>query len=361
VSRRAEPARALIAAGLASAACRGGCADGEQRRAEASEAAAVSLDVEVTNDPIGVLHDCNGLEPSRPARCAHEVAPGDALAQGAERLTEIGAMHFAPENEWWDDLEAAVVAAEGVRPDVLTTSERVTIQNAALFLAVAASRDVQLHPVAVPVPRLDEERAKRDRNHLVGRAMALVKRLAFAPDARPASDDPDPALDSWLGPRALWVERTKEDGASFHQSLHDDTRLFRLVRTPAMRANFSQLIAVDARGEPFITQVVGSLETRRGFDVVSRACVALPSADLLRCNASAGLEAVRDLSALPHSHFFVRDAHGNLMCNSCHAQGAAFSETHDLSSDAAASDLAARRAALLARVRAELAPLWRAP
>jgi hypothetical protein len=338
MTRRSEAARALLAACLATVACRGACVEPEAGRAGEPEAGAVSLEVTThAADPGIVLHDCNGLEPSIDARCAHGVEPGDMLLQRAEVLTEIAAMHMAPDEPWWDGFEAAVDATERVRTDALGRSERVALQNAALFLALEA---------------------KSDRKRLADRAMVLVKRLAFPPDARPGADDPDPALDDWLGPRVAWVERTREGGPAFHQSVHHSTRLFRLVRTASLRANFSQLVAVDANGEPFVTGVVGSLETRRGFDAASRACVALPSAERLRCGASAGLEAVRDVSTLPRSHLFDRDEHASLRCNSCHVQGSAFTEVHDLSSAAAATDLAARRTALLAHIRAELAPLW---
>jgi hypothetical protein len=337
MTKRSQAARALLVACVASVACRGACAEHPEGRVGLLEAG-VALDAaSPAIDPSIVLHDCNGLEPSLGARCAHSLEPGDTLLQRAEVLTEIAAMHTRPDEHWWDGFEAAVGAAERVRADALATPERVALQNAALFLALEA---------------------KSDRKRLADRAMVLVKRLAFPPDARPASNDPDPALDDWLGPRAAWIERTKEGGPAFHQTIHESTRFFRLVRTASLRANFSQLVAIDASGEPFVTGVVGSLETRRGFDASSRACVALPSAELLRCGASAGLEAVRDVSTLPRSHFFDRDEHESLRCNSCHAQASTFTEVHDLSPGVAATDLAARRAALLAQLRAELASLW---
>jgi hypothetical protein len=355
---------ALATVGLLSAACRGACADQVEPRAEQPDADAIvtTPDVPVAREePNTVLHDCNGLEPSPPKACALSVEPWDGLVRRAERLTEIAAMHLPPEDAWWADFEAALGAAEGARPEAMTASDRVAVQNAALFLALSAARDARLPPVQNGPPGANEKRILRDRERLASRAMAVVRRLAFPPDARPASDDADPTLEAWLGPRAGWVERTLAGGPSFHQSVHGYTRMFRLVRTPTLRANFSQLVAVDTHGDPFVTSVVGSLETRRGFEPSARACVALPSPELTRCGASAGLAAVRDVSTLPHSHFFDRDdrdTQGRLRCNECHGPGIAFSEGHDLAPDAVAGDLATRRTSLLGELRTRFAPLW---
>jgi hypothetical protein len=353
---------ALATVCLVSASCRGACADQVAPGAEEPDAIVTTLDAPVAREEGNtVLHDCNGLEPSSPSTCIQGALPWDGLVHRAERLTEIAAMHGPPEDAWWTDFDAALGAADGARPEAMTVPDRVAVQNAALFLALSAASDARLPPLASGPPSANEKRVLRDREKLAWRAMALVRRLAFPPDARPLSDDPDPTLQAWLGPRAGWVERSLAGGPSFHQSVHGYTRLFRLVRTPTLRANFSQLVAVDTNGDPFVTSVVGSLETRRGFEPSARACVALPSPELARCGASAGLAAVRDVSTLPHSHFFDRDdrdVQGRLRCNECHGPGVAFSEAHDLAPDAIAGDLAARRASLLGELRTRLAPLW---
>src|SRR6185295_8800728 len=110
-------------------------------------------------------------------------------------------------------------------------------------------------------------------------AMVLVRRLAFVPEERPIRSAE--SIEAWLGPRAGWTERTKASPL-FHEVVQQHTRVFRLVKTPSLRANFSELVAVDTRGAPFVTSVVGSIEIRRGESADSAACLALTSPARLR-------------------------------------------------------------------------------
>src|SRR6185295_2516311 len=146
-------------------------------------------------------------------------------------------------------------------------------------------------------------------------AMVLVRRLAFVPEERPIRSAE--SIEAWLGPRAGWTERTKASPL-FHEVVQQHTRVFRLVKTPSLRANFSELVAVDTRGAPFVTSVVGSIEIRRGESADSAACLALTSPARLRCGAFGGLIDVHDVGELPRSHFTSRDEHGFLKCNDCH-------------------------------------------
>jgi hypothetical protein len=312
----------LVAFGLA--ACRDVCGRTTEAALDAGAPA------HAADDPPVVAHDCSGLAPDV-AKCAETAAPWDELTLLSERLTELPARHTPPEDGWWAPMDAALARAEAAAD--LRGDERIVVQNAALFLALSAGQ--------------------RGQRRLAERAFGLVRRLAFAPDERPESLEADPALGAWIGPREAWIERTREPPL-MHESLHAFTRVFRLVRTPALHANFSQLVAIDTRGAPFVTRVVGSLEIRRGETDDAAACVALPRPSFVRCGVGAGLSPAR-LSELPSSHFLQRDDTGHLRCNNCHGPAGTMTDsvlgTRDLSALEAPADLAARRAVVLDRLR----------
>jgi hypothetical protein len=309
---------------LAIAGCRGGCA-----RTEATPDAAEAP----SEGPRAVAHDCRGLAPDG-SSCGTGAAPWDELLVLGERLTEIPARHTPPPDEWWAPFDAALAGAEAAGE--MGEVERIHVQNAALFLEVSAAQGGQ--------------------HALAGRAKALVQRLAFPPGARPESIDVDPAIAGWIGPRETWVERTRP-APLMHEAIHAYTRVFRLVRTPALHANFSQLVAVDTSGAPFVTRVIGSLEIRRGETEEAAACVALPVPARVRCGAGGGL-APASLSDLPSSHFLARDETGHLRCNGCHGSAGAMTDSvlglRDLHPAEAQLDLATRRAMVLDRLREAL-------
>ena len=335
--RFAARALGLVLAVLTVGACRGGCARGGPDGGDATESGVAADGALAAFDSRLVAHDCAGLGPqARP--CAPDPAPWDALLEAGERLTEVPAMHRPPEGAWWAPLDTALAQASSAPLERMTTSERIALQNTALFLSL-------------------EARGKKD--DLAARAMALVRRLAFPSATRPQSNEPDVGLDDWLGPRTAWIERSRASVPLLHEILHESTRVVRLVRTPSLRANFSQLVAVDDRGDPFVTSVVGSIEIRRGDARDAAACVILPSAAQLRCARGAGLAAVTDVQSLPNSHFLGHEASGALRCNQCHDTPSSGFDvalgTFDLDAGATADDLAARRALVLDRLRAALA------
>ena len=314
---------------LALAGCRGGCGR--------SEVAADDAAPDAPADTRLVVHDCAGLGPAAPT-CAASSAPWDALIEASERLTEIPARHTPPPAEFWTPLDEALGRAASARLDEMQPKERIAAQNAALFLALSA---------------------KGHADDLSGRARAYVRSLAFPAASRPTATDPDLGLEAWLGPKSAWIERGRHTTPLMHESVHAFTRVFRLVRTPALRANFSQLVALDDRGEPYLTSVVGSIEVRRGTARDAAACVILPSAARQRCGIGAGLAAVTDVSALPDSHFLGHGSNGLVRCNTCHDAAPTATDlligTFDLDAGAEADDLATRRALVLDRLRQDLA------
>lgn len=338
---------ALVLAVTTAVACSGRSCGGSRASTTTSDAQTpaalgAATGADTANDRF-VVHDCVGLAPEvTTCADARAAAPADPLVVGAELLTEIPARHNPPPEEWWSRLDVAMELAEQARLESLGVDERVAVQNAALFVALAAEHAEQ-HARAV-------------------RAMALVRRLAFPAGARPESLDADPGLARWLGPQGAWVERTRAPHL-FHELVHANTRVFRLVRTPALHANFSQLIAVDDRGAPFVTRVVGSIEVRRGTSQDAPACVALSSPARLRCGQAAGLE-VADVPHLPKNHFFTRDDRQRLACNGCHGAAGTMADdvlgTRDLAPADVPSDLATRRQAVLDETTKGLSALWSA-
>jgi hypothetical protein len=270
-----------------------------------------------------VRYDCAGVEPPGGEGCGGRKAEDD-LIDLSERLPEVAAEHAAPDASYWTKAEAALAPAETVDPASLTTEERVLVQNAALHLALVS---------ATLAPKLAR------------RAKALVKKLAFRerPAAEPAG------LEAWLGPSSEWQERTSPMKPLFHEQIFHDTRVLRLVHTKTLRANFSQLVAIDESGTPFVTGVVGSIEIRRGFGRDAPACVVLASPARVRCRKLGGLAAAPNASRFPQSHFLGHDDDFSVRCNGCHASedtvmGFTLS---NLAPEEVASVLAARREAAL--------------
>ena len=168
--------------------------------------------------------DCGDFGPRELPVCPKDARPWDALVRLADRLTEIAARHDPPTAEFWVPFRSALDAAAAALPGEATPSERIAAQNASLLLALEAE------PHAPDLAR---------------RAMALVRTLASTIAPAMGSSEPDPGIESWLGPRASWTERTRPMVPLFHEAVFAFTRVFRLVRTPTSRANFSQLVAID--------------------------------------------------------------------------------------------------------------------
>jgi hypothetical protein len=281
--------------------------------------------------------DCAGIAPFEPpGACRAAPRPTDALIHASEQLAELFGMHHPPTPEWWEPARAAVTAARDVDPKAMTLAERISVQNAALHIAVSAKDDLA-----------------RD-------ALRIVDRLAFTPAERDAALAQTVDLSPWLGPSADRMERTKSE-PFLHETAAHETRIFRLVKTPRLRANFSELIAVDTEGAPFATAVVGSIEIRKGRGLEAPACVALQSPDRLRCGLFAGLREPGSLNELPGGHFLRRDEHGHLRCNDCHGPegDSPVIGALDVDPESVAFELARHRRTTIARLRALLDPLRR--
>ncbi len=333
VARYAWTALALAVTGCR--ACATDPPEPSHRTADSSDASSP----EPRDDLVRV--DCDGLEP-RVDACPASRGDGDALIRFSEKLTEVPARHLPPPPTFWDEGRAAVQAASPLAAPAMGYAERVHVQNAALHLALAA--------------------AHAGEGELSHAAVAVVRKLAFPVDGRPRRAPPPASLEAWLGPSASWTERSKP-GPMFHETVFSETRLLRMVRTPSLHANFTELLAVDAAGHPFLTSVVGSIEIRRGDENTAPACVALASPERMRCGAAAGVAAVRDVSALPKNHFFGRAAGGRLPCNGCHSAAGdpdgLLSGTINVDAASMDGEIARREALLADTVAGKLAPLWR--
>jgi hypothetical protein len=281
--------------------------------------------------------ECEGIAPIEEAgTCASAPRPTDALVRFSEKLAELFGMHHPPEPEWWEPARAALAAAQDADAKAMTFAERVSVQNAALHVAVTAPPD------------------------LAKDALKIVDRLAFTPAERAAAPTQKSDLSAWLGPPSERTERTKT-APFLHQQASHDTRFFRLVKTPRLRANFSELVAIDTDGAPFVTAVVGSLEIRAGRALDAPACVALQSMDRVRCGAFDGLRDPSTLAEMPGGHFLRRDERGHLRCNDCHGPGgdSPLVGAIDLAPQAVDEDLGFRRHVLVTRLRAQLDSLRR--
>lgn len=287
-----------------------------------------------------VRHDCRGIEPVV-TTCPESHGPSDGLVSAAETLTEIPARHEAPGSAFWDGARAALGAAKDVDAAKLAYAERVHVQNAALYLALSA--------------------AHASEATLAGDAARLVRRLAFATKERARGSDAARDVATWLGSPATWRERSKTT-PMFHETVFRETRLVRIVRTPSLHANYTQLLAVDVEGRPFLTPVVGSIEIRRGEEHTSPACLGMPSLSRVRCDVAAGLAAVTDLRELPKNHFFRGAPEGRLPCNSCHTAKAdddgMLLGMADVDPGGVVAELARREALLVESVARALRPLW---
>jgi hypothetical protein len=238
-----------------------------------------------------VRYDCDGIEPNPMEGPCESSAPGDDLIAISDELAEVTAGHAPPSSGYWGPATHALDRAESVDPATLAIEERVALQNAAFHLARVSTG---------LVPALAE------------RARKLVKRLAFRERPVIIAD-----LEPWLGPKSEWTQRSVPIVPFVHEQFFASTRVLRIVRTKIIRANFSQLIAFDQSGKPFVTNVIGSIEIRRGFAADATACVIAIDPARLRCKRLAGMRAIRAVKDLPRSPF-LGHYDTTVKCNSCH-------------------------------------------
>lgn len=142
--------------------------------------------------------DCTGIAPIEEAgtACAAGSRPTDALVHASERLDALFGMHRPPAPEWWAPARAALDAAKDVDPKAMSIAERVSVQNAALHVAVTA------------------------KDELARDALKLVERLAFTPAERDAALAQASGLTAWLGPASERTERTKTAPFLHEQAAH---------------------------------------------------------------------------------------------------------------------------------------------
>ena len=100
-------------------------------------------------------------------------------------------------------------------------------------------------------------RSSENRTRLAARAAALVHRLAFDGPDEPPSAIPAPIAPVLAG----YVERESELPSLQHERLFGLRRIFHVaLRGTNERALFSSLVALDGRGRPRRTAIVGDLE-----------------------------------------------------------------------------------------------------
>jgi hypothetical protein len=238
-----------------------------------------------------VAYDCD-LEPNPMNGPCESHAPGDDLIALSDSFTMVTAGHMPPSSEFWGPPTRALEQAESIDPASLVPAERIALQNAALHLERVSLRDL---------PALSR------------RAAALVKRLAMAP--QPIATD----LEPWLGPRSDWTFRASSIVPNVHEQFHKETRALRIVRTKTLRANFSKLVAIDPSGKPYVSDVIGSIEIRRGLGLDASACVVVVDPARLRCGKLAGLRAIRSPRDLPRTPFLDHTPDA-VKCGSCHME-----------------------------------------
>lgn len=263
---------------------------------------------------------------------------GSLPAGGAELATDpllASLAHLVEKPEPW--LAASVLAyAESIDPESLDLETRLLAQNLLFrYAKVAASSQVWSSKLRETIPmkgaRVPAPRAAR-----------LV--LKFAPDASvfdAIGTEPDPTVESWLGPREGWTERStsfcSDGNLLLHDQILDGLVAFRPVRSGETRALLGQIIAFDSDGRAHVTPIVERVEMRRSLAVDAPACVA--HLDL----ASAGSpRIVADVEALHPDTFVFRDGEG-VGCAGCHSRNDVFRATDVPDVTAAQALLDARR------------------
>ncbi len=130
--------------------------------------------------------------------------------------------------------------------------------------------------------------------------------------------EPMPDLDFWVGPRSEWRSLRSRNVPLAHDGAERFTRRFRPVRTATRRAIFSQVVAYDARGTPYVTPLVGRVEMRLGLADRDPGCVAKLDLTRLRCRRLRAIVPPRALDAQPVSFFVHFADQKNVTCGGCH-------------------------------------------
>jgi len=210
--------------------------------------------------------------------------------------------HWLPEKDVCDRAASALRDALQEPAGSLHVHERVVGQN--LAMQVLASRGC---------------RGSSQEQELSSLARRVALHLAMNPqDLRALAGEPFSHLDDWVGPRPQWRVLRSRNVPLFHETSQQYTRRFSAVRTDSTRAIFSQIVAFDTQGTPFITELVGRLEMRSGLNDDAPACVAKLDLTQLQCAQLRPVTPPEDLNAQSIS-FFLHFATGNTVtCGECH-------------------------------------------
>jgi len=159
--------------------------------------------------------------------------------------------------------------------------------------------------------------------HAEAAAAALVRRLALSPGTLRWT------LSQGLPPGAPeQLAGLKEHGSELvslqHERLYGNRRMFRIFIDGPRRALLSQLVAIDAQGEAYLTSVIGEVERLQlSGDAVAAAAVHHLDRRGLRCGT--GLKSVKEVLHIPAegahaflAHFDSPQPLSDLPCTECH-------------------------------------------
>ncbi len=266
--------------------------------------------------------------PSTPYSC--DFLPAQALPAERPRSpfsevidTLAGLAHHADA----EVLAAVVRRAAGLEAAGLGIRQRIILQNQLLQVTWAAEQS---------------SATLEDARRLAGR-LALPGVLLEA-----LGSEPERGLDSFLGPRAGWIERrgvTCGSSRLLHEWRYGGTLAFRPVRTEALRALVAQRVAVDVEGVPHLTPLVDHVEVRGRLDADVPACVLEFDARAQAVGAAAGLR-MMGLDEVHRDPFVFKRGDG-VGCLVCHAPDGSRDGFEDVVGAEVAPLLAARRVTLL--------------
>lgn len=222
--------------------------------------------------PFGAWLDCSAFAPAAPAACppADDAEAELVRAASGFMVSGLRCVLMPPfQHVYVAAAEHALHRMAAVDVTKLPQRERIVAQNAALRLAICAGEG----GAAVQGP-----------------ATSLVRKLALPASVLDAlGDAPDPAVERWIGARDAWTELLPLR-VPVHSTGLGDTRVSRPVRARAAWANIQQLVAIDTRGRPHVTPLVGELDIHAPLDGKSKtACAASLDLAWLRCGVPGGL------------------------------------------------------------------------
>jgi len=283
-----------------------------------------------------LAYTCEALPAAAPVDTSFTAHDGtDPEAADAVAALREAARSRAP--GWSGRWAGALAVMRTVAPGSLSLADRLLAQGAAFQMALALADE--MHPRKLS----SELTGSRLAGALRDEALALVDRLALPAEAFAAmGTSPDPAVETWLGPRASWTERTTAlcgEGPLFHETVNRGALAFHPFRAGPTRALLAQIVGFDRARRAHVTPLVATIEMRRGLGVRAPVCV-------VELDARHRTLATVAHAALERSTFIRPAAHGGIRCNDCHASETAFGAA-DVADPAAAAALADARRALV--------------